>query len=105
MGQMHELHGKVALVTGGGEDVGRAIALALAARGVRVVITGREERALGETVQIRLKHPRSGQRNFRGRLTAADDASLHLVLDDGAELELPRGEVSRSNIVWKPVTL
>jgi ribosome maturation factor RimP len=70
-----------------------------------LVRTSHYTRALGETVQIRLKHPRSGQRNFRGRLTAADDASLHLVLDDGAELELPRGDVSRSNIVWKPVTL
>jgi 3-oxoacyl-[acyl-carrier protein] reductase len=44
------LDGQVALVTGGGKGHGRAIALALAARGVRVVVTGRAERALGETV-------------------------------------------------------
>ena len=44
------LDGQVALVTGGGKGYGRAIALALAARGVRVVVTGRVERALGETV-------------------------------------------------------
>lgn len=37
-------------MTGGGTSVGRAIALALAARGVRVVVTGRDEKALGETV-------------------------------------------------------
>ncbi len=37
-------------MTGGGKGLGRAIALALSARGVRVVITGREEKALAETV-------------------------------------------------------
>lgn len=47
---MKGLDGKVALITGGGKGVGRSIALALAARGVRVVVTGREEKALGETV-------------------------------------------------------
>ena len=70
-----------------------------------LVRTSHYTRALGETVQIRLKQPRSGRRNFRGRLTAADDASLRLVLDDGVELELPRTDVARSNIVWNPVTL
>ncbi|MDF2698043.1 MAG: Glucose 1-dehydrogenase [Labilithrix sp.] len=44
------LDGKVALVTGGGKGIGRSIALALAARGVRIVVTGRDERGLGETV-------------------------------------------------------
>ncbi len=44
------MEGRTALVTGGGTSVGRAIALALAARGVRIVVTGRDERALGETV-------------------------------------------------------
>src|SRR3954468_21803377 len=47
---MQTLEGKTALVTGGGEEMGRAIALALSARGVRIVVTGREEKALGETV-------------------------------------------------------
>jgi NAD(P)-dependent dehydrogenase (short-subunit alcohol dehydrogenase family) len=42
--------GQVALVTEGGEGVGRAVAMALAARGVRVVVTGGAERALGEVV-------------------------------------------------------
>ena len=47
---MRTLEGQTALVTGGGKGIGRAIALALSARGVRVVVTGREEKALGETV-------------------------------------------------------
>jgi hypothetical protein len=44
------LEGRTALVTGGGTILGRAIALALSARGVRIVVTGRDEKALGETV-------------------------------------------------------
>lgn len=47
---MRSLEGQVALVTGGGSAVGRAVALALAARGVRVVVAGREEKPLGITV-------------------------------------------------------
>lgn len=50
MRSSRSLEGQTALVTGGGKGFGRAIALALAARGVRVVVTGREEKALGETV-------------------------------------------------------
>ena len=61
-------------------------------------------RALGETVLVRLKNPREGRRNLRGRLTAADDTSLRLALDDGVELEVQREEVAKSNIVWNPVT-
>jgi hypothetical protein len=44
------LDGKVALIDGGGDSLGRSIALALAARGVRIVVCGKSERALGETV-------------------------------------------------------
>jgi NAD(P)-dependent dehydrogenase (short-subunit alcohol dehydrogenase family) len=41
---------RIAVVVDGGEPLGRAMALALAARGARVVVAGRRERALGETV-------------------------------------------------------
>jgi NAD(P)-dependent dehydrogenase (short-subunit alcohol dehydrogenase family) len=44
------LEGHVAVVTGGGKGIGRAIALDLSGRGVRLILTGRDERALGETV-------------------------------------------------------
>ena len=45
-----QLSGLTALVIGGGTTFGRAVALALSARGVRIVVTGRDEKALGETV-------------------------------------------------------
>ncbi|MCL2448792.1 MAG: SDR family oxidoreductase [Polyangiaceae bacterium] len=44
------LDGQVALVTGGGRGIGRAIAMDLAARGARLVVTGRDESRLAEVV-------------------------------------------------------
>jgi NAD(P)-dependent dehydrogenase (short-subunit alcohol dehydrogenase family) len=78
---MKELQGKVALVTGGGRGIGRAVALALAARGVRVVVTGRGEKALGETVgEIaygggRARHL-AGDVRDSGHLTAAVERAV-----------------------------
>ena len=43
---MQNLKGKTALVTGGGRGLGKAVALALAAEGVNVAITGRNENNL-----------------------------------------------------------
>ena len=48
---MQLFDGKVALVTGGGKGIGRAIAVALASGGCRTVITGRSSEALAATTE------------------------------------------------------
>ena len=47
---MQTLKDKVAIITGGGTGIGRGIALALAQESVRVVICGRRQYPLDETV-------------------------------------------------------
>lgn len=49
MGEVN-LEGRVAIVEDGGSEIGRAIALALSARGLSIVVCGAVEKSLGETV-------------------------------------------------------
>jgi 3-hydroxybutyrate dehydrogenase len=47
---MHDLSGRVAVVTGGGKGIGAAIAKALAGAGAQVVVGGRDTKALDQVV-------------------------------------------------------
>jgi NAD(P)-dependent dehydrogenase (short-subunit alcohol dehydrogenase family) len=68
-----KLPGKVALISGGGTGIGRAIALLFAKEGARVVVTGRTQANLDETV--RLVSEQGGEAlALRGDATIAKDA-------------------------------
>lgn len=49
---MGKLEGRVAVVTGGGSGIGRAIAVRYAKEGANVIIVGRRESALKETSEL-----------------------------------------------------
>ena len=51
---MSELKGRVALVTGASRNIGRAIALGLAAAGAKVVVNARSSRAEAEAVAVEI---------------------------------------------------
>ena len=90
------LDGKVALVDGGGGPAGRAIALALAAAGARVVVCGPEERSLGETVG-EIAHGGGKARHVVGEVAAAEARAVEvfgpvdLVIATRAECKLLDG--------------
>jgi NAD(P)-dependent dehydrogenase (short-subunit alcohol dehydrogenase family) len=49
---MNPISGKVAIITGGGTGIGRAVALSLAQAGARTVICGRRQAPLDETIEL-----------------------------------------------------
>src|SRR5712671_4606194 len=71
------LTGKVALVTGSSRGIGRGVALALAAEGCDVMLTGRDEAALNEVVAAVLKLGRKAA--FETSDLRQDDAPAALV--------------------------
>ncbi|MBN9073139.1 MAG: SDR family oxidoreductase [Rhizobiales bacterium] len=71
------LHGKVAFVTGGGSGIGRAGAMAMASKGAHVIVTDRDQAAVGNVVERIRKAGGSGEAEV---LDVADDAAIAAVL-------------------------
>jgi NAD(P)-dependent dehydrogenase (short-subunit alcohol dehydrogenase family) len=83
---MGELAGRTALVTGAGNGLGRAIAIALAKAGARVILTGRTVATLTETAALL---PDAG----RARVAPADVSSAESVAALRDSLSADAGEI------------
>lgn len=54
------------------------------------------ERFAGQRVKVTTESPIDGQRNFIGRLEGLMAGAVHLVLEDGREVRIPRNRISRA---------
>jgi 3-oxoacyl-[acyl-carrier protein] reductase len=70
-----DLSGKVALVTGGGRDIGRAVVLALAARGASVVINYNASAGRAEAVASEVEKAGGRAIAVRGDVTSVEDVN------------------------------
>ena len=84
-----ELTGKVAIVTGAGRNIGRAIALALAGSGASVVVNARSNRAEAEAVAREIETPGSKALVHVGDV--ADPAAVQAMADAAVRAAL-RGQ-------------
>ena len=80
---MSDLNGKTALVTGGNSGIGRAVAVALAGRGVHVVLSGRDA-ARGEQAVATIRGA-GGTADFV-KADLGDEASARALARQAAEL-------------------
>jgi 3-oxoacyl-[acyl-carrier protein] reductase len=81
---MNELHGKVALVTGGSRGIGAAIARELAARGADVALTYTSGEAPAAAVACEIKE--MGRRALTIRADSGDPGAVAGAVDQTAEL-------------------
>jgi len=83
MGELHDLSGRTALVTGGARRVGRHLAATLAAAGARVVIHYRESRDEAESLLAEIEAAGGQAALVAGDLT--DDAVMESLVARAAE--------------------
>ncbi len=100
---MSSLQGKVALITGAGRGIGRAVALALAQSGCRVVLAARSENQLKDV----LKEVRSGDGDGLGLPTdLTRDQEISRLVDESLKA-YQRVDILINNAGWgkrSPVT-
>lgn len=93
-----DLAGKVALVTGGGSNIGRGVALRLAAEGATVVICGRRIDALQETLAL---FPASAPAGRACRTDLSRHAEVRALLET-ITAEYGRLDILVSNAAYMP---
>jgi NAD(P)-dependent dehydrogenase (short-subunit alcohol dehydrogenase family) len=77
-----ELSGRVALITGAGRNIGRALAKALAAGGAAVIVNVRRDAA--EAAQVVGEIERNGGKAIAAIADVADEAAVVRMGDDAA---------------------
>ena len=56
--------------------------------------------ALGSEVAVHTAAPQDGRRNWRGRLTAADDEGVTLTLEEGEVVTIPLATIARAHVLY-----
>ena len=96
---MGELDGRVAIVTGGGRNIGRAIALALAEGGAAVVVNGRQNREAVDGV-VREIEARGGA-GLAAMADVADEAAVERMAASAGE-RFGRIDILVNNAAGRP---
>src|ERR1700753_1634995 len=91
---MNELTGKVAVVTGAGRNIGRAIALALADGGASIVVNARSNRAEAEAVA---REAEALGRKARRHIGAVAEAKAVQAMPDAAWSQFGRLDILVNN--------
>lgn len=99
MQQATELAGKVALVTGASRNIGRAIALDLAAGGAAVVVNTRRSREAAEAVAREIES--SGGAAMVAIADVTDEAAVNAMID-GAIARFGRLDILVNNAALRP---
>src|SRR5260370_39577480 len=96
----NELSGKVAIVTGAGRNIGRAIALALAEVGASIVVNARSNRAEADAVVREI-----GAKGGKALVHIGDvaDAAAVQAMADAVARHFGRLEILRHNAACRPV--
>jgi ribosome maturation factor RimP len=55
-------------------------------------------RFAGERVHAKLFGPIEGQRNFHGKLVAADEENIRILSDEGREISIPRSQIAKCRL-------